>query len=287
MKLKSIQLLYATVLTCCGCWAQAAITCTAPVSTGFSTAYASTGVVPNVTQGSVSFTCTRSAAGDTTNLLLRANNGVNVCAGSNDASFGGTCINYEAYQNSTCTTLWTGNNNATSIPVTLLNNTSPQPISVSFWGCITVAGQAPAAGAGTYTDTVTMTVRNTGGGTTYSTGTFPVSVRYPATCTISTAPGNVVLNYTSFGALVNASTTFKATCTGNLPYTMSLDAYSGTLLGLNYTLNINSQAPPVTSRGTGAAQTHTINGSIAAGQSGTCSTATCSASQTRTLTITY
>ncbi len=252
-----------------------------------STAYASAGVVPNVTQGTVTFTCTRGAGGDPVNLLLRAGNGINVCGGSNDASFGGSCITYEAYQNSTCTTLWTGNNNGTSIPVTLLNNTSPQPISKSFWGCIKIAGQAPAAGAGNYTDSVLMQIRNTGGGTVYNSANFPVSILYPATCTISTAPGNVILNYTSFGAQVNASTTFKATCTGNLPYTMSLDANSGTLLGLNYILDINSQAPPVTSRGTGAAQTHTINGSMAAGQSGTCSTGTCSVSQARNLTITY
>jgi len=39
--------------------------------------------------------------------------------------------------------------------------------------------------------------------------------------------------------------------------------------------------------GNGLTQNYTINGSIAGGQAGTCATATCSGSQTRTLTITY
>jgi hypothetical protein len=68
---------------------------------------------------------------------------------------------------------------------------------------------------------------------------------------------------------------------------MSLDAYSGVVSGLNYTLNIDSQAPPVNSRGSGAAQTHSINGSMQAGQAGTCSTGSCSSSQVHTLIISY
>jgi hypothetical protein len=65
---------------------------------------------------------------------------------------------------------------------------------------------------------------------------------------------------------------------------MSLDATSGTLLGLAYSLAINPTGSQV---GNGAAQSATITGTIAAGQSGTCSQASCSATQARTLTITY
>ena len=191
MKVRFIQVLMVVAGWCGAVGVQAAITCSAPVSAGFSTAYAPTGVVPNATQSSVSFTCTRSAAGDATSLLLRANNGVNVCAGSNDASRLGQCINYEAYKNANCTGIWTGNSNATSISVTLANNTSPQALSFPFWGCITVANQNKPAGV--YIDTVTMTVRNNGGtNVTYSTGTFPVAITNLAICSISTAPGNVV-----------------------------------------------------------------------------------------------
>ena len=70
---------------------------------------------------------------------------------------------------------------------------------------------------------------------------------------------------------------------------MSLNANSGVVSGLNYTLQINGQTPPVNNRnpGPGLAQTHTINGSMPAGQAGTCSTGTCTGTQAHTLTITY
>jgi hypothetical protein len=64
---------------------------------------------------------------------------------------------------------------------------------------------------------------------------------------------------------------------------MALDATSSTLLGLNYTLSLSQ----TNATGTGLSQTFTINGSIAGGQSGTCATASCSGTETRTLTITY
>jgi hypothetical protein len=63
---------------------------------------------------------------------------------------------------------------------------------------------------------------------------------------------------------------------------MALDATTGTLLGLNYSLALG-----VRSTGTGSPQLHTIIGSMAAGQAGTCAAGTCSASQPHTLTITY
>jgi spore coat protein U-like protein len=87
----------------------------------------------------------------------------------------------------------------------------------------------------------------------------------------------------AFGAAVNASTTFGVTCTSYLPYTMTLDAASGTLLGLNY--NVTPAAASAT--GTGAEQTFAVNGSIAAGQGGTCGAGSCTASQRRALTVTY
>jgi hypothetical protein len=64
---------------------------------------------------------------------------------------------------------------------------------------------------------------------------------------------------------------------------MALDATSGTIVGLNYTLAL-SQA---SATGNGVTQTYSVNGNIAGGQAGTCSTASCSGSQTRTLTVTY
>lgn len=104
-------------------------------------------------------------------------------------------------------------------------------------------------------------------------------------CQISVPPGNVNFSYTSFQvAAANASATYGVRTTA-LPYTMSLDATSGTLLGLSYTLSIAPSSSSGT--GTGATQTYTINGTMAGGQGGTCATAACSASQTRTLTLSW
>lgn len=293
MKEKLLFILITMVMCLFSLGAQAVITCTAPTSTGFSTAYSTTGVVPNTTQGQVSFTCTRGLAGDAVIVYLRAGNGVNVCAGSNDASFAGSCIQYEAYINSSCTgQIWTSTGAAAFISVNLANVLTPQPFSINYWGCINTAGQNPAAGAGTYTDTVITQLKSTSanvGGVIYNTSTFPVSITFPASCTI-TSVGNVAFGtYTALQttSLVAPTANIVLNCTSKLPYTMSLDANSGVVAGLNYSLTINALTPPVTSRGTGPAQTHSLVGTMAANQAGTCATGVCAGTQTRTLTITY
>jgi hypothetical protein len=160
-------------------------------------------------------------------------------------------------------------------------------VSVNYWGCITTAGQVVSAS--TTTDTVTMQVlANTALRPALSvTSTFPVSITTPATLAITTSPGNVAFNYTAFGSVVTASTTFVTLGTLNLPYSMTLDAFSGVISGLNFTLTLDSQASPVSARGTGASQTHTINGTMPAGQAWTCTTSSCVSSQVHTLTISY
>ena len=267
-------------------WAGATLSCTAPVSTGFSTAYAAVGAVPNVSQGTVSFNCTRSAAGDATSILLTANNGAHASGVQNRAQ-NGSRILYEAYKDSACAALWTSLVTSDFWLLSLVNILGSQSVSVSYWGCITVAGQVVAAR--TYTDAVTMQVLDTTPQrrALSAKSTFPVSITSPATLAITAAPGNVAFVYTAFGPAVNASTSFVTTGSLNLPYTMALDADSGVASGLNYTLTIDSQPSPVSARGSGAAQTHTINGTMPAGQAGTCSTGECSSSQVRTLTITY
>ncbi len=265
----------------------ATITCTAPSSSGFSTAYAATGVVPNVSQGTVNFNCTRSVASDATSVLLKANNGIHATGVQNRTQTGTRRIRYEAYKNSACSAVWTSLVVSDFWVLNLLNILGAQPVTVSYWGCITAAGQVVSAG--TSTDTVTMQVlANTALRPALSvTSTFPVSITTPATLAITTAPGNVAFNYTAFGSVATASTTFVTLGTLNLPYTMTLDAFSGVISGLNFTLTLDSQASPVSARGTGTAQTHTINGTMPAGQAGACATGSCMSSQVHTLTISY
>ena len=266
--------------------AQAALSCTAPVSTGFSTAYAATGVVPNIRQGTVSFNCTRTVAGDATSILLTANDGIHPQGTQNRAQKSNRIL-YEAYKDSNCSVLWTSKVVSDFWTLNLLNVIGAQPVSVSYWGCITAANQV--VGAGNYTDTVTMQIlAATPLRTPLSgTSTFPVAITTPASLALTSSPGNLAFVYTALGPTVNVSTTFTTTGTLNLPYTMSLDANSGVVSGLKYDLQIDAQTPPVKALGSGAAQVHTIQGNMPAGQPGTCTSGSCVASQVHTLTITY
>jgi spore coat protein U-like protein len=267
------------LFTLCGAGAHAAVTCSI-TSPGFATAYDPAAPGMNITQTFFTVTCSRTLAGDpvTVNFGTTVNNGNNPQGQNNRAVFGGNFLRYDVFRDGACGTKWKG---ATSISGSVSMPTVNQPYSANFtyWGCI-APGLAPPAG--TYTDTIVMALA-------YNTpvqaagGSFPVTITTPPVCAVSTAPGTVTMNYTSFGALANGSTTFGVTCSLALPYTMALDATAGTVLGLNYTIGLSTGA----SIGTGAQQTHSINGSIAAGQSGTCAIANCTGSDVRSVTVTY
>lgn len=251
-------------------------------SPGFSAAYDPASPSTNITQTSFTITCTRSLSdANTMNWANAANNGLHPAGGGrNRAQSGASRISYDIYRDSACANQWRGGTNNDINSTLNFGGSLSASVTVSYWGCIP-AGQTGLP-AGTYTDTVTMTLTY-GPFNTIATGTFPVSIATPAQCSLSTPPGNVVFNYTGFGAAANASTVYGVTCTTYLAYTMALDATSGTLVGVNYTLALS--APGAT--GNGAEQSYTISGNIAAGQSGTCATATCTASQARTLTVGY
>lgn len=121
-------------------------------------------------------------------------------------------------------------------------------------------------------------------GTVVANGDFTANVSILSQCYISSLPSPLALNYVSFSPTAqSASTPFAVSCTLSTPYTMALDATSGTLLGLNYTLALSS----TTATGTGFGQYHNVTGTIAASQAGTCAAGTCAASQARTVIISY
>jgi spore coat protein U-like protein len=272
-----------------GSGAQAAITCNAS-SPGFSAYYVPADPI-NVTQSTVTVSCTRGSVADAASLTFNVavNNGLYTAGNPNQARRGGAGgaanrITYDTYKNSGCTTLWTGTGlGRISGTITFIGTSLSAATTTSWWGCIT-SGQT-GKNSGTFTDSVRMTLTLSTGTPTPATSQIAVSIVHPVSCTIAPAPATLVFNYTSLGGASNASTNFGANCTNGMPYTMALDAYGGTLLGLNYTLVLNGGTLGMT--GTGAVQTIPIAGSIAAGQAGTCATATCNAVQGHTLTITY
>ncbi len=294
MKTKFTQRLFLVLLLTVAHGVQAAITCT--ISTpGFSAAYVPSTAAMNITQTSFTMRCQRNLAGDPTTITygVRNDNGLNETGFQNRARFAGVnYINYDVFANSGCSIVWR-NNAANDIVDTITGLTGFLPISkiTNYWGCI--PGSQIGKPAGTYVDTLTLSARQgTGGGPVIASGSGLISIVTPATCTISSPPGNVAFGtYTAFGPIVNANTTFAANCTSLLPYSMALDATGGVVAGLNYSLALNTSGTgginPLTSTGTGVAQSFFINGSMPAGQAGTCATGSCPGTQAHTLTITY
>jgi spore coat protein U-like protein len=253
----------------------------------------------NITATSFSVTCTKDNAGrratSTVSYQVTAGNGLQPTGTQNRAVKGASFLNYSVATNAACTTPWKG---ATALPAPAATFTMAMNTTVTntytFYGCIP-AGQAAAAPVGNYTDTVTLTIARPGGGggrITFTNGTFPVTIVAPASCTLTTPPGAVAFTYAAFSKTAAlSSSTYGVTCSSLLPYTMTLDATVGVVAGLNYTLALNTTGTggvnPLTSTGTGAAQSFFINGTMAAGQAGTCAAKTCTGTQARTLTISY
>lgn len=258
-------------------------------SPGFVTSYDSGAA--SVIQSQVTVTCQRNLAGDPTSITysIAADNGLYPGGGSNRANLAGNLVSYDVYRDSGCGAQWRNPLN-TRLPdpapgTMTLTGFIPTTAVINYWGCVP-AGQAGAS-SGIHTDTVGMTLRwrwaPGGGNADSATASFGVEIHVDATCSISTPPGDITFSYTSFGAAANAGTTFGATCTNLLPYTLALDTTGGTLLGLNYALALSAAG----GTGNGLEQTYSISGTMAAGQIGTCAAATCSASQPHTLIITY
>jgi spore coat protein U-like protein len=265
--------------------AEAAITCSASV-TSVSIVYDPSAGAQNITTGSYTVTCMRLASDPNTFAWrLGVDNGLQPAGGLNRVeAFGNRRYTYDTWRLTPYSNAnkW-GDTNATRFTGTLNFGGALTASTTGPFDIVMAAGQAVQP-AGTYNDTVTATLLNSAN-QVINTSMFGVTVVTTNTCQISVPPGNVNFTYTSFQlAAAVASTTYGVRCTTALPYTMALDATSGTLLGLSYTLAI---APSSSGNGTGATQTYTINGTIPAGQAGTCATAVCNGSQTRTLTLSW
>jgi len=264
--------------------AQAAITCSVS-SPGFSRAYDPALAAPSTVQTSVTVSCTR-ASGDPTTVVysIKAGNGLN-SNGINNRAFlttGGNTyfLKYDSFQDSSCGTQWKGN---ATFSGTVDFNVSPTRTH-TFWGC--VQAQQTGLPAGIYTDIVTMTLSYGPNPQSSASNTFPVNISTPWTCSISTVPGTVAFGtYEAFRPtdLPAAAATFGVNCTKFLPYTLSVTPAGGTIAGVNYTLQLSTSGK----NGEGMEEFHQINGTMPAGQAGTCATGSCSGTNVHTLTLTY
>ncbi|RPJ48651.1 MAG: hypothetical protein EHM16_01745 [Betaproteobacteria bacterium] len=267
----------------------------------------SLGTVPNYTQIysdvsnsstalSVTVSCTKSGGGGglTFDYTVIPNNGLNPSGAQNRATGAAGNINYDLYTDSSCTIPWSG---AGTFSFAGGKGGATISQTLNYFGCVPAA-QPGFPSAGSSTDLVSMTLAIVTTGAITVTGTNPqsfnVTINVNPRCTFSTPPGTVNFGtYTAFQGSANlANTTFSTTCTNLTPYTLSLDANSGAVSGLNYSLLLNTTSSggvhpfgPVP--GTGSAQTYYINGTMPANQAGTCAGASCAGTNVHTLTVTY
>jgi spore coat protein U-like protein len=291
-----LRLLFALILgaASCGAWAQSCtITTAATLNSGLNYDPFTTGF--NDTQGAFSITCTRPTGGQNrfpATFYVGATNGANYSGGTRRLRLGATAsyLNYALYRNYPgCSTNWgsaaladayalansaTGPNNTT---------TNPNPLTGGTSFCFRITGGVNNAIPGTYTDTIQVGVANNTG-TIWGTAAVTLTTTVVASCTVSSFPTDVTLNYASFSASpVSAPSSFQTRCTNTTTYNLGFDAASGTVLGLTYNLTMASPS----GTGNGTPQTYGLTVTLPAGQAGTCSGASCTSTVTRNVVISY
>lgn len=280
--------LVAMALLLASAWAQAAFTCSVS-SPGFFSVYDALAPSDNQNIGTYTLNCTRLSSDPATlNYIAFTNDGLYNTGPNNRAklSTGNSYIKYDFFTDGTYGTNWSKSNRCITGSVNF--GTALSGSQVKTYYARIPAGQTGAP-QGLYDDTVTVLVAynrtscasNVTGDTS---ATFPVQISNASACQIAIPPGTVAFTYTAFSATpALASTTFSTRCSTNLPYTMSLDANFGVVSGLNYGLTLSA----TNGNGNGALQGYTINGTMPAGQAGSCTTGFCTATDTRRLTVTY
>ena len=261
--------------------------CAISSASGISLTYDPASTTQTLGTGTVAITCTKSGSNsDTVYYELGINGGINVSGLQSRAVDGVSAINYNTWRDNASSQVW--NDISSNRIKGSLSSNSSSTVYVNYYVSIP---SMQNVGAGTYLDTQTIKLYQGVTASAASTDispkvqTFGVSLTVAAKCTLSSPPGDVHFNYTSFQTTASlASTSFAVTCLSNTTYTMALDSSTGALLGLTYSLSLNK---PGTQTGNGFSQSATINGSMASGQSGLCNGASCTASETRTLTISY
>lgn len=268
--------------------AQAAnLGCSIASVSGINLNYSPATATPLTASGTVTITCNKNGNNtDIRYLELGANAGLNASGTQNRAVNGTSLLSYSLRRDAALTAAWadtSGNRLTASV-----NANTTTTLTLNWW-LVAAAGQLVSAG--THVDTVTLSLYQDNKPNpaltdpTPQTATLSIALTVTSQCGLSSTPGPVAFQYTSFQTTAaTAVSSFAVTCTLGAPYTVSLDATSGTMLGLSYQLALSPTGPRT---GTGLAQAMSVTGTIPAGQSGTCAAASCTATQVRTLTISY
>lgn len=117
---------------------------------------------------------------------------------------------------------------------------------------------------------------------------FNVDITLSPLCSVST-PAPLAFTYISFQpAAAVATTPFTVTCPNGMPYTVGVSA-GATDNAVNLAYSLVTSAAGGT--GSGVAQNYAVNGTIAAGQGGSCTTVPCTnalaTNNVQTITVAY
>lgn len=289
MKVLVVKFFLVAAFAACG--SAHAVTCNVTAtSVPLSTLYA-TGTATEVT-GTISVTCTKQT-GDPAgkpDIYIGINQGAPPAGRTMTRQNGTQTLTYEIYHKNYGSGIWNEasgikppSNNDGGVVYKMDNTTVAQNFPLPYY--LRIPTPQTFAPAGIYDDlAVSVTVRlSTDTGAILAATSFGVSANIQHSCYFSSAPAPLSMNYTSFTSTpATGNAAFQLSCTYNSPYTLTIGPpVTGTLLGLNYSLALS--APSGT--GTGGPQSFSVNGTVASGQSGTCATSSCSASQAHTITV--
>lgn len=272
--------------------AHATVTCSGAVTLNPAT-YSATSATTMT--GSVDVSCTRSSLAEAINLL---GNGYDVLSGIGSVSynlgadggnvgttiavFGSNQLDYDLLRSPGFSSDWSISSVMTgSVTFGLFALTSN--ISTTNFQMQVPAGRWTSA-PGAYTELVTVFINH---GTQTEQTAFTTTVQVNAACMFPVAPSDVnfgAYNSLASGVATTASSGFQVLCSQGVPISLVFDPASSSVLGLTYSLSL-SPVSGVVSLGSNTA--FTINGSMAAGQAGTCNTAVCVGSQPRSITLSY
>lgn len=240
--------------------------------------------------GTLTVQCTKAADSPLTSASFSATVGSTRALAAEDSA--GRNIGYGLWQDAAARTPW-GSTAPYAISGSVVFAGSPMASTqLPFYLVAPARARRPAAGS--YRDTLLVTLAyhaegsaamarvSTGAGTgSGSTTTGGVTLDVPPACTLS-IPSAVTLDYVAFQPEpAIATNSFTADC--NTDYTLALDSGGDTLLGLPYTLTLDA----VSGTWNGQVHEHHVTGRIAAGLAGACAAAPCQAARVHVLTISY
>lgn len=237
--------------------------------------------------GTLTVQCTKAADSPLASASFSATVGSTHTLAAEDSA--GRNIGYGLWQDAAARTPW-GSTAPYAISGSVVFAGGPMASTqLPFYLVAPARARRPAAGS--YRDTLLVTLAyhadgssamargSTGTGSGSTTGGVTLDV--PPACSLST-PTAVTLDYVAFqSAPAIATNSFTADC--NTDYALALDSGGGMLLDLPYTLTLDA----VSGTWNGQVHEHHVTGRIEAGLAGSCATAPCQAARVHVLTISY